>query len=284
MNDSKAISYYFPNYKQASSLKIFQDLTSQIRGYYFSKSNIKSLREDEFVNNYAVYFLFEDNGGNSSVYIGQSENGLSRIKNHVTNKEFWNYCIMFVTDNNQFDKTCIDYLEWYFINLFKGSKYTLTNTQERNKEPNIDNVFTKPTITNYASQIEFLLEANGIELISDVDEVQISKLKLYSASKGLDAHIYIYDGKFYLKNGSTIKKAANSSLEWNDDGAFHRRQIKKYSELVESGKAMDIDGTSARLIEDVMFNSPSAAAEICSGLSENGWMFWNGLNDERKKD
>ncbi len=282
MNNSKAITYYYPNYEKASSLRVFQDLTSQIRGFYFTRSNIKAISQEEFVSHYAVYFLFEDNSEEPKVYIGQSENGIHRIKDHVANKLFWNYCIMFVTDNNQFDKTCIDYLEWHFINLFKGSNYVLINSQERSKEPNIDAVFTKPTILNYAAQIEFLLEANGINL-REIGIMPTKELKIYEAGKGINAKLYIYDGMFFLKKGSVIKKPIDSAKEWKDGGAFHRRTSNKYMELIEVGLISEIDENTAKLNEDIMFSSPSFAADMCTGYSENGWTFWKGLKEDRER-
>lgn len=71
-----------------------------------------------------IDYLSEDE---NLVYIGQSINGAKRIEEHVKGKDFWSYAIMFVTDNNSFDKLSIDYLEYEFIQRFKKSSYVLTN-------------------------------------------------------------------------------------------------------------------------------------------------------------
>ncbi len=281
MKRAKIISYSFPNPERATSLKIFQDTTSQIRGFYFTKSNIKELEEQSQSTNYAVYFLFEDNSEKPSVYIGQSENGINRIKSHVSNKNFWNYCIMFVTDNNQFDKTCIDYLEWYFINLFKSTVYTLDNSQERIKEPNIDNSFTKPIILDYADQIKFLLEANGIVLTTEGLSDGETHKEVFEASSG-NASIYIHDGNFILKAGSIIKRPPDKRSEWSDGGRFYNRFNTKFNELVESKKCQLIDKNSATLLEDIICNSPSYAGALCAGYSTNGWEYWLGLDKVRE--
>lgn len=281
MSQAKTIMYMFPDASKSGMLKVFQDQTSQIRGFYFSKSNIKNVEELDYVNNYAVYFLFENNSDNPQVYIGQSENGISRIKNHVSGKNFWNFCIMFVTDNNQFDKTCIDYLEWYFINLFKGTIYNLDNSQERIKEPNIDTSFTKPTIVNYAKQIEFMLEANGINLNYNNIVEDFSNVKIFEAGKGIEAKLYIFDGDFILKSGSIIKRPPDARKEWNDGGRFYNKFSNKFDELVESNNANLIDENLAKLTDDLKCSSPSYAGALCTGYSTNGWEFWQGLSEER---
>lgn len=282
MEVSKAITYFYPHFSKAGTLKVFQDLTSQIRGFYFTKSNINDVEKLEYVNNYAVYFLFENNNDEPLIYVGQSENGISRIKNHVINKNFWNYCIMFVTDNNQFDKTCIDYLEWYFINLFKKTAFSLENSQERFKEPNIDTSFTKPTILNYASQIEFLLEANGLNLNIDlITEGSPSNKKTYSAPSNTKASLYLHDGNYILKAGSIIKCPAAETKSWKDEGKFYSRFKNKFDELIETNQATLIDENSAQLLNDLVCNSPSFAGSLCTGRATNGWRFWQGLSDER---
>lgn len=283
MKNTKTLMYLFPDYTKSGSLKVFQDVTSQIRGYYFKKSSIKEVEKLDYVNNYAVYFLFEDSGDDPQVYIGQSENGISRIKSHVANKNFWNYCIMFVTDNNQFDKTCIDYLEWYFINLFKGTVYNLDNAQERVKKPNVDASFTEPSILNYAYQIEFLLEANGISLNVLDNTSDISTSKEYKSKGKFDGVLYIVDGKYVLKNGSVIRTANENTREYVDGGKFYERFTTKFNELVESGKAIEISDTEAKLVEDLVCNSSSYAGALCTGRATNGWEFWEGLEDEREK-
>lgn len=284
MEVSKAVTYFYPYFSKAGTLKVFQDLTSQIRGFYFTKSNIKDIEKLEFVNNYAVYFLFENNKDEPLVYVGQSENGISRIKNHVVNKNFWNYCIMFITDNNQFDKTCIDYLEWYFINLFKKTAFSLENSQERIKEPNIDTSFTKPTILNYASQIEFLLEANGINLNTDLTTIRTpSNQKTYSATGDIKSSLYLHDGNYILKAGSVIKRPPEERKKWKDGGKFYSRYKNKFEELIETNQAMPIDENSAQLLADLVCTSPSFAGSLCTGYSVNGWEFWQGLSDERYK-
>ncbi|WP_028274714.1 GIY-YIG nuclease family protein [Atopococcus tabaci] len=163
-NIEKTITYFYPDTKKAAYLKVFQDRTNQIKGFYFTKEHIKEIEKLDSSTNYAIYFLFDNSDlDNKKTYIGQSINGVKRIFDHINKKDFWSYCILFVTDNNSFDKLTIDYMEYEFIKRFKKSSFTLMNKDPRTNEPNIS-MYDKPNILAYINQIEFLLSAEGVSI------------------------------------------------------------------------------------------------------------------------
>lgn len=53
----KTITYLYPDVTKASSLKVFQDRTNQIRAFYFTRDHIKDVEKLEMGTNYAVYFF-----------------------------------------------------------------------------------------------------------------------------------------------------------------------------------------------------------------------------------
>ena len=168
MKNDRTVMFYFPDIQHANSLRIIQDPTSQIRGFYFTKSRLNNVESLEYANNHAVYFLFSDSD-ESSVYVGQSVNGINRIKSHLREKDFWQFGILFVTDNNSFDKLSIDYLEYYFIQAFSKTQYSLENRDMRTVAPNV-NVFNQSTLNSFASHIQFLLEALGVSFQCECSE------------------------------------------------------------------------------------------------------------------
>ena len=263
----KTVTYLYPNIKKASSLKVFQDTSNQILGLYFTRENIKDVEDLPNNKNHAVYFLFNNSQDDESrVYVGQSINGVERIKNHVANKEFWSYCIMFVTDNNRFDRLTIDYLEYEFIRKFKMSSYTLANREPRDKEPNCS-IFEKANITSYIEQIELLLSTEGVELT----ESQLSKndYKVYYARGKYDAKLYVKDGKFVLCAGSKVSKAN-----------AYENMVSLVESYLKDEKVKEIDGEIVTQV-DLSFKSPSRPAVLVSGNSQNGWTFFEGLNELR---
>jgi len=256
---------------------MYQDRTNQIKAFYFTKENIKEIEKLSSADNYAVYFLFNNSEiDEKRVYVGQSMNGIKRINKHVKSKEFWTYCIMFVTDNNSFDKLTIDYLEYKFIEKFKKSTYVLINKDLRNQEPNIS-IYDKPKLSAFIEQIEFLLNAEGIiisEFIPDENE-----LTYYYSTKKCKAKLFVKEGKFILEKGSELKRPLESSKEWKND-KHYKRFNKLINDYIEDGKALEENGTITVLV-NMIFNAPSTPASLVSGYSENGWNFFRGLNELR---
>ena len=281
---TKNLSFYFPDSDNASGLKIFKEIGTALTGFYFKRSYLPNVLKEENSSNYAIYFLFDDSDNDPIVYIGQSTNGSIRIKDHVKKKEFWSFCIMVVSDNNSFDKSAIDYLEYHFIHKFKNTVYKLENIDNRNTQPLV-NVFKKSTYDNYCNQIEFMLEANGIDFLEKKNSKE-KDFQFFEASKGIKSKLYVKDDVFFLTKDSIISMPIESSKEWNDDGRFYKSHSYRFNELIIDGKAKTIENNPSKaiLLEDIPFKSPSAAAEITSGYAENGWLFWKGLNEIRKID
>ena len=281
---TKNLSFYFPDSDNASGLKIFKEIGTALTGFYFKRSYLPNVLKEENSSNYAIYFLFDDSDNDPIVYIGQSTNGSIRIKDHVKKKEFWSFCIMVVSDNNSFDKSAIDYLEYHFIHKFKNTVYKLENIDNRNTQPLV-NVFQKSTYDNYCNQIEFMLEANGIDFLEKKNSKE-KDFQFFEASKGIKSKLYVKDDVFFLTKDSISSMPIESSKEWNDDGRFYKNHSYRFNELIIDGKAKTIENNPSKaiLLEDIPFKSPSAAAEITSGYAENGWLFWKGLNEIRKID
>lgn len=279
----RVVTYLYPEFENASSLKVFQDRTNQIRAFYFTRDYINKVEKLESGTNYSVYFLFDitDEGEMTKVYVGQSKNGAYRMQSHNTNKMFWSFCLMFVTDNNSFDTMTIDYMEYYFIKkLEKSGRYFLENKAMRNIEPNIS-IFDKPTVQSYISKIEFLLNAEGI----DLEEGKVGPFTkfYYPQSKKHSAKIFVKDGKFILSEGSIIRLPIKSSKNWSDEGKFYNRYTTYIEEFLEDGKIIK-DGNNYKTVINLTFSSPSGVASLISGYAENGWKFFGGIEELREAE
>jgi hypothetical protein len=274
----KSITYLYPASANAANLKMYQDRTNQIKAFFFTRESYKKVYALPSSTNYAIYFLFNDSEDENLLYIGQSINGIQRIEEHIKGKDFWSYAILFVTDNNSFDKLSIDYLEYDFIQRFKKSSYVLTNKDLRPNKPNVS-VYDLPNLESFINQIEFLLSAEGVA-IDEVKEVP-SKVKYYYPSKKHNAKLFVQDGKFVLVSGSVIKRPPASTKEWKNIKHYTRGNeiIDSY---IENEKVKEVDGKLVTQM-NIAFKSPSAPADLITGLSENGWKFFKGLDEIRNK-
>ena len=307
MRLSKTITYYYPDGENPSAVKVFQDRSSQVRGFRFKKEYLSLVQKEKHSDGYGIYFLLGENHGikeKREVYVGQSKLGIQRIISHNRNKDFWVDCIMFVSDNNIFDTNAIDYMEYYFINLIKKSpQYALNNIEPRNKEPNL-NYLDKMLYETYLTQIEFLLKAEGIYLGSKQDEDALQSTsgilqskpettsnehkenydssKLYFVKdKRYNASARYENGLFILTKGSIIHKPRKRMLNWQDGGKLYRRIIKEQSEYEERGLLEDM-GDKYKVLSEIPFKSPSGAGIIVIGSAVyGGWDLFENLEELR---
>lgn len=274
----QVLNYLFP-LENPNHLKIFQASNSKIRGINFKRNErvSKYINNElsDFATNYGIYVLRSEVDEELKLYIGQSINGYDRIFGHK-DKAFWSEGIMFITENNTWDRTVIDYLEYKLINIFNASKYTLENVDLRKKEPVLD-IFQQAKMKDLENEILFLLACNGIDA-SPVNKEDVS-IKKYDATKGNNAQLIYEDGEFILLSGSELKRPIESSKEWKDKN-FYSSKNKAIDTLIDSGKAEQRDD-KIFLISDVAYKNPSLPASLTSGYAESGYKYWKNLNEIR---
>lgn len=274
----KVLNYLYPM-DNPNQLKVFQGSNSKIRGINFKRNSdvacyIKKNLND-FSQNYGIYVLNINTEDDFSLYIGQSTNGFNRIDGH--NEKNWTEGLLLITENNSWDKTVIDYLEYKLINIFNESKYTLINKDLRIKEPVLD-IFQQAKMKDLVDEILFLLASNGIDT---APSTTITKnQKIYQASNGNNAKLIYNNGEFILLKDSEVKRPTESSKEWQSD-AFFRNGNEKIDKLLESGKIIERDDKYI-VTSDIAFKSPSGAGKFVSGYSVNGYRFWKGLDEIRQ--
>jgi hypothetical protein len=277
----RTVTYLYPDADKAAHLKVFQERTTQIKAFYFTRDYMKNAQELESAGNYAVYFLFDQSGEGerTTVYVGQSRQGIRRMDSHRQNKQFWSYCLLFVTDNNSFDALTIDYIEYHYIQkLKKSSQFSLDNKELRVTEP-VVSIYDKLIILSFIDQIDFLLRAEGI----DFSEERLSSLEkpYLPYSSRYKAKLYAREGKFVLAAGSIIVPPIESAKNWSDGGAFYERLSALIDNLLSEGK-IEAEGSKYRTLVNLSFRRPSLPANLVSGKSQNGWAFFKGLDELRE--
>lgn len=81
----------------------------------------------------AVYLLFgdEDDSGRPVVYIGETEDAYTRLKDHEDKKDYWSEAIVFVSQDDHFNKAHVKYLEGRLYDIaIQVDRYTVMNTQK----------------------------------------------------------------------------------------------------------------------------------------------------------
>ena len=278
---ARAITYYYPDETAPSSLKVFQDRSSQIRGFFFTRDRLEDMAKVENAGNYAIYFLLgndDDEHPIPTIYVGQSKNGAGRIIDHKYKKSFWSHCIMFVSDNNAFDTNAIDYMEYYFIQkVVSAGVYVVENKDERKKKPNVS-IYDQPAYDQYITQIEFLLQIEGVRLTLPAKKIAEKYYKL--RGKGPSAQAYFQEGKFYLEVGSIIRPSATKSESMKSIIDRRKQQIAQLLAEKKIAPSKD-DDRCYEVLYPLSFKSPSTMAVFVLGRSANGWDEFVGIEELR---
>ena len=113
MANGKTIQVYLPA-GDPKGIRI-ADITSRLgRVVLFPRALFSEAFVGEESGKPGVYFLFglnEENGDRPRVYIGEAEDGLSRIRQHLQGKGFWTEAALFVYKAKGLNKAKIKFFE-----------------------------------------------------------------------------------------------------------------------------------------------------------------------------
>ena len=128
------------------------------------RKSVDNLLEIDESNNFGVYLLLSD----SKVYVGQSTDLKSRIKNHIVNKEWWNRVVLMATTSNKFNHSDIDYLESVLIDKAQKNHSLDTENKKSGNKFNLQRG-DQITLDNYLEDAMFLLDFIGVSVFGEDD-------------------------------------------------------------------------------------------------------------------
>ena len=214
-----------------------------------------------------VYFLFCQDDDEESVYIGESENVLSRLKQHITSynkdkeKFYWSQAVVFV--GSRLDKALIRYIENRFVIMAKeaGHYKILTSSTFQNailKESQI------ATCEEFIDNMSLIINALGYNVLEAPKESVDENEYLYCTGAGSNSKGFVSSDGFTVVKGSVVSDHIVPSMKTRAK-SYHDLRLK----LVDEGVIVDRVFT-----KNYEFRSPSAAAAVIQGRSSNGKIDW----------
>ena len=242
--------------------------------YKIPRTELESCKKRVDLQQSGVYFLFgkSDENNDNVVYVGQAgirKNGnglLGRILEHAKNpeKDYWTEAVAITTTNNTFGPTEISYLENQFTQLaMKANRYIVKNAND----PNPGNI-TEEKESELEEFIDYAKVVMGIvghkvfipldEVLDNIPNKNVVKLQL--KKRGAEATgLLTSEGIVVCKGSKLTAKSTPSCPDWL------KNLRKQYAHKITKDFI---------LTEDIVFNSPSAAAGFCVLGSENGRIAW----------
>ena len=237
-----------------------------------------SLCDRDDIKGAGVYFLFcQEDDGSDSVYIGEAENILERLTQHLRDyqagkeKYYWNTAVIFV--GRDLNKALIRYLENRLVEIAREcNRYmVLTKNTYKNtvmKESQI------ASMEEFINNVEVLINTLGYKVLEPVPKATDNTVYLYCKGSGASAKGFVSAGGFTVLKDSVVSDRIVPSLETRGKTYFILR------------KKLESDGTIVNgvLKKDYEFNAPSAASAVVLGHTSNGNADWKTAEGIKLKD
>ena len=248
------------------------------KAYKIPRINIKDCVDREDLNNTGVYLLFGKNDSDKdSVYIGEAEAILKRLNQHLTQKDFWNETIVFVSKDENLNKAHIKYLESRLFEIATQAKrYNIENSVSPTQSSISES--DKAEMEEFIENIKMLVNTLGHKLFDEKREIKPQQKQEYfyiNAARGAEGQgVQTSEGFVVFKDSKATFKTVNSLLE---------NFVNLRNKLIEE-KVLINKGEYYEFAEDYIFNSPSAAASIVMGRTANGFTEWKQKDGTTLKD
>ncbi len=186
------------------------------KAYKIPRTYINACGDRDDLNYTGVYFLIgrNDETDEEEVYIGETENVLMRLKQHLAEKDFWTESIVFISKDNNLNKAHIKYLEYHLYNMAKKSKrYVLVNNNTP-AEVSISEMDCAE-MNEFIDNMRLILGVLGHKILEPVIEnehgTNIATFYLQERS-GVNASGRLVAEGFAILRGSVVSKNVKKSL------------------------------------------------------------------------
>ncbi len=248
------------------------------KAYKIPRIKIKECNDRIDLLSTAVYLLFgKDEEDKDQVYIGEAESILKRLNQHITQKDFWNETIVFISKDENLNKAHIKYLENRLYEIAKkANRYKIENTiiptQSSISEPD------RAEMEEFIENIMMLVNTLGHKVFDEKREfTSKQKHEIFSikAKRGAEARGIFTSEGFVVFEGS---KAAKSVVPSMPQSFLNLRQ-----KLIDKNLLKEKDDCF-EFPEDYIFSSPSSASSVVLGRNSNGLTDWKLPNGKTLKE
>lgn len=227
-----------------------------------------------------VYLLVgETSEGRPLLYIGESEDVASRLRNHDASKEWWSRVVIITSAANNLHKAHVKYLEARLVETAREVAHAVLDNQ--NQPPrsslneaaraNMEAFLDVLHIVLPAIRIDsFVLRTRGNTAPGESVTASITPpevFELHAARAGISARAVLAEGEFVVQAGSQARAS------WH--GVDYATYRGLYEELRAAGDLIpEPDGLTCRFPRNYAFPSPSAASSVILGRASSGPKEW----------
>ncbi|ADB41866.1 GIY-YIG nuclease family protein [Spirosoma linguale] len=239
------------------------------KAYKVPRIKVKDCSDRSDLFNTGIYLLLgKDEEGQDQVYIGEAETILKRLNQHLTQKDFWNEAVIFVSKDENLNKAHIKYLESRLYEIAKtANRYKIANTVTPTQSSISES--DRAEMEEFLENAKLLVNTLGHKVFEEKRElkarVKQQEFFMIVAPRGANAQGEPTSEGFVVLKGSKIATSTVTS--------FPPSMQKLRQDLIDK-KVVVQNGEHLELTDDYIFASPSTAAAIVMGRNANGLIEW----------
>jgi hypothetical protein len=251
------------------------------KAYRIPRGKVKDCSDRQDLKATSVYLLFgraESSTSKPKAYIGEAENAYLRLVQHVSEKEFWNESVVFISKDENLNKAHIKYLESRLYEIaFSAGRYEIQNgnTPTRSSISESD----QAEMEEFIEYIKILINTMGFKVFEPL-------IRLESPTQAANEFLYVKGARGADGRGKRTSDGfvvfSGSKVAVDTVPSFPKGFSALRDELIENDIIVKA-GEEFIFASDYLFSSPSAAAAVIMGRSANGLIEWkNSIGKELK--
>lgn len=254
------------------------------KAYKIPRTSYIDIINREELRHPSVYFLFGYNETTSKpiIYIGETEDAIKRLGEHIRDedKAYWVEAIVFINKDDHLNKAHIKYLESRFYDIANEiDRYEIMNSLSPKKSALSE--AEQSEMEEFISNVKIIVPVLGHKVFEPlrpikevaepiVNQVYPDYLFIKKSNAIFATGMVSSDGFIVLKDSNVNKILSNTSVSSN---------------TINLREHYRIDGTLVDnvLSKDILFSSPSSAAEFIIGYSISDARSWKNIDGKSIK-
>ncbi len=199
-----------------------------------------------------------------TIYIGEGDPVGPRLSSHHANKDFWTWAVFFVASSNSLNKAHIQHLESRLVELAHAGRQCKVDNQTIPQRPSL----TEPERADaegFLSDILGIFPLLGLRVFEKPPQRTSTQRLLHLQARGVEARGYDSPQGFVVLRGS---QAAADEVP-----SIHAYMADLRASLISQGVLVPA-GDHLEFTDDYAFTSPTTAAGVALGRTENGRTAW----------
>ena len=242
----------------------------------FNRTNFKEAAIRPEFERTGVYVLIgsSDDSALPKLYIGEGDPVSTRLRDHYSRRDFWDWAVFFVTKDNSLNKAHVQQIESRLIEVARSAKQCKLENKNMPSEPTLSEADVAD-VDSFISDILSIFPLVGLSVFERAEPRSPGQEVLYIEAKGVKAIGYEDSKGFVVREGSELVVSETATIPHNAS------QLRR--DLIEQGVVIN-GGELHRFGQDQVFSSPSLAAAVVLGRSSNGRVEWKNKDGTTLKE